>query len=62
MTPRKDSYRWYLWRLFTIWNPRGIFDYQKRKFKLVDWQKDILLTHINETRVLLDALEAKIKA
>lgn len=61
-TPRANSYRWFLWRLFSIWNPRGIFDYQSRRFKLVHWHKNILRGYIRETRELLDQLEAKLDA
>jgi hypothetical protein len=56
----KGSYRWYLQQLNHLWQPRGHLDYWKRTFTLVPQTKDLLRLQINETRKLLDALEAKL--
>jgi hypothetical protein len=59
---RKGSYRWYLQQLNLIWQPRGYLDYWKRTFALLPHSKDLLRLQINQTRKLLDELEAKLDA
>lgn len=60
MPYRRNTYRWFLYRLSAIWAPRGIFNYTVGRFKPLDWHKNIFLSAIKETRELLDQLEQKI--
>lgn len=61
MKYRQNTYRWFFYKINMMWHPRGILNYECQGSRpLMDWHKTMILSQIDQTRKLLDDLEAKI--